>query len=340
MREKISIIIPTYNVGAYIGKCLDSILAQTFTDYVVYVVDDCSTDNTIDILGSYSSTDARIKIVEKEINSGPSISRNMGISIAKGEYITFVDGDDCYLSNSALRDMLIAAEKNGADCVCCGYKTIHQIGCLTKSFSARCCGVKTAKEYAEDRVHSNFPGYHYIWNKLYRADLIRENDIRFTEGKNSAEDVEFNENFLCCMDSAVVLHKCFYGYNCLNENSLTRKMRGGTPPETEIARIFGIWKHIIIERNQRYSLYKKIQGTEKSYLYIDEIAYLYGMKLLFTVHDESIKQKLIEDDTWQAICGKIGKRATWLTLKLKSQHIWSTVKQNVKKMIKHRCNCK
>lgn len=89
----ISIIVPVYNVEAYLCRCIDSILAQTFTDFELILVDDGSPDNCSSICDEYAKKDSRIVVVHKE-NGGLSDARNTGLDIAKGEYIGFVDSDD------------------------------------------------------------------------------------------------------------------------------------------------------------------------------------------------------------------------------------------------------
>lgn len=93
MNPKISIIVPVYEVEPYIHKCVDSILAQTFTDFELILVDDGSPDNCGEICDEYEENDSRIRVIHKE-NGGPSSARNAGLNIAKGDYIGFVDSDD------------------------------------------------------------------------------------------------------------------------------------------------------------------------------------------------------------------------------------------------------
>ncbi|MGG4383393.1 glycosyltransferase family 2 protein [Priestia megaterium] len=94
---KFSIIVPTYNVEAYIEKCITSVLSQSNSDFELLLVDDCSSDTTVSIINSYS--DKRIKLFQNSSNKGPSHSRNIGIENACGEYITFLDGDDWWEHN-------------------------------------------------------------------------------------------------------------------------------------------------------------------------------------------------------------------------------------------------
>lgn len=118
--NKISIIIPAYNIAPYLPRCLDSVLAQTYTNLEVVVVDDGSTDNTREIIQEYVQKDKRIVPVYKE-NTGVSDTRNKGLDVATGDYIGFVDGDD-YIERNMYELLLNNALKYNADISHCGYK--------------------------------------------------------------------------------------------------------------------------------------------------------------------------------------------------------------------------
>ena len=93
MSVTLSVVIPAYNIENYIGKCLDSVLAQTYQDYEIIVVNDGSTDKTGTVCDEYATKDSRIRVIHKE-NEGVSVARNAGIEMATGEYFLFFDGDD------------------------------------------------------------------------------------------------------------------------------------------------------------------------------------------------------------------------------------------------------
>ena len=123
MTPAISIIIPMYNVEKYVGECLDSILAQTFTDFEVIIVDDCSTDKSCAVVKKYmplfNKNDDKLRLIELKKNSGfPSVPRNKGIELARGKYICFVDSDDA-ITNTALEELFNLAEEFQADVVHC-----------------------------------------------------------------------------------------------------------------------------------------------------------------------------------------------------------------------------
>lgn len=118
--KKISVIIPTYNIAPYIGRCLDSIIEQTYTNLEIIVIDDGSTDNTRDVIDEYKEKDSRIVTIYKE-NTGVSDTRNKGLEIASGDYIGFVDGDD-YIDSKMFELLMNNMAKYGADISHCGYR--------------------------------------------------------------------------------------------------------------------------------------------------------------------------------------------------------------------------
>lgn len=96
---KVSVIIPVYNVEKYLESCLESIKSQTFTDYELILINDGSTDESVAIMRRYAKTDARIRIISQS-NRGVSAARNLGLSVAEGEYVLFVDSDDTILPDA------------------------------------------------------------------------------------------------------------------------------------------------------------------------------------------------------------------------------------------------
>ena len=132
---KISIIMPVYNVEEYVGKAIESILAQTFTEYEFLIVDDGTKDKSGEICDSYAKKDERIKVIHKENGGAPS-ARNTAIDIAKGKYVYFLDSDDCG-GETMLADMYELAERNSAQLVVCGYYIDTYYG--SKHISEKIC---------------------------------------------------------------------------------------------------------------------------------------------------------------------------------------------------------
>ena len=124
----ISVVIPMYNAEKYIGECLTSLANQTFQDFDVIVVDDCSTDNTIEVVSSFAENNSRIQQIKSDIHSGgyPSIPRNKGIESAKGRYIAFLDADDIWEPDKL--DSQIALFDGNTPIVFSNYQVISKYG--------------------------------------------------------------------------------------------------------------------------------------------------------------------------------------------------------------------
>ena len=140
---RVSVIVPVYQVEAYLAKCLDSILAQTFTDFELILVDDGTRDDCPRIMTRYAAMDARIRCIHKE-NGGLSSARNAGLDIARGEYIAFVDSDDT-VEPTMLADAVAAAQRTGTQLVIYNYRLVTEDGV-------------SADERRDARHRSNGPG--------------------------------------------------------------------------------------------------------------------------------------------------------------------------------------
>lgn len=172
----VSVIVPAYNEEKYIKKCVDSILNQTLKDIDIILIDDGSTDRTFEIMQEYSKKNKNIKAISLP-HGGVGIARNKGISLAKGEYIKFIDADD-YINPNSLERMYKAAKENDADIVRCSYSTIigplklgdfHNYG----RSDNHVINISKDKNFIVRETPS-------IGNKLIKKELLK--DIRFGEG--------------------------------------------------------------------------------------------------------------------------------------------------------------
>lgn len=227
---KISIIVPIYNVNKYLHKCIDSILNQTFTDYELILVNDGSTDNCKDIIDSYAKQDNRIITIHQK-NGGLSNARNAGLKIAQGEYIRFVDGDD-HLPADSIEILLNEIEKN-KDIVLVTGNYIREESAENKILIQNFCEQKyfTLKEFQYIFRKNLFKlGYMCAaWNKLYRNNIIKENDLLYEDGVNYSEDGIFTLKYIMAgmknkNNKLVFLQTPVY-YYVNNPNSLTTKKR-------------------------------------------------------------------------------------------------------------------
>ena len=214
---KISVVIPVYNAEKTLSSCVNSVLAQTFSDIEVILINDGSTDNSLDICNSFKNSDERILVLSHD-NHGLSYTRNAGINKAQGEYIAFIDSDD-RIDPGALSYMYEVAQKNVADVVMCGY--ILESGDYSKVISAK------DGFYVGDEINSRMieiKSKNLIdcsCNKLYRLDFIKNSGLLFPVGE-IYEDTDFNLRLLTCSPRFFICEAAFYHYILLM-GSITRR---------------------------------------------------------------------------------------------------------------------
>ena len=204
----ISIIVPIYNMEKYIHLCVSSILKQSFKNFELILIDNMSEDNSYNICIEYSKIDKRI-VVDKCVNRGVSNARNMGISIAKGEYIIFIDADDT-INNDYLKNLYLNIKHN--DLVICGINIQDESRNYIRSYSIPrnlkfSMNDKESCEKIELLDSKNI--LNSIFNKIYKKDLIKSNfDSRYTIG----EDLDFNLKYMLECDNISVITNCLYNY--------------------------------------------------------------------------------------------------------------------------------
>lgn len=187
---KISIIVPVYNVEKYLENCINTILKQSFTDFELLLIDDGSTDASSGICDRYQEQDARIR-VRHQSNQGVSAARNLGLSLAQGDYIYFVDSDD-YLHERLLEQLYGLAEETRAEVTICGFKATRS---LLEPTQGEVKGIRRTLDQTEaiqDLLYPTKLGMGIgIWNKLFRRDCLA--GLRF------AADLSMNEDklFVC-----------------------------------------------------------------------------------------------------------------------------------------------
>ena len=125
---KVSIIIPVYNAEKHLKQCLNSLISQTINEIEVICVDDCSTDNSQNIIEDFNTKDDRIRYFSMRKNSGSGLARNKGINHAKGEYLSFVDADDHIINTNCYEEIYKFAHKNSADMVSTNLKLFTNDG--------------------------------------------------------------------------------------------------------------------------------------------------------------------------------------------------------------------
>lgn len=203
---KISIIVPVYNVKAYLNTCFESIVNQTYQNIEIIVIDDGSTDESPAICDEWAKRDNRIKVIHKQ-NAGVSAARNTGIEIATGDYIGFVDSDD-YIEPEMFEKLLENIVDNKSQLAVCGlFKDEAQI----KADNCQCVASDAALAMLFNIAdHPYFEGY--VWNKLYDSKIIKVNTLCFDTSLKMSEDTLFNFKYLQYADKVSILNSSMYHY--------------------------------------------------------------------------------------------------------------------------------
>jgi len=193
----ISIIVPVYNMQEKLGKCVKSVIAQTYTDWELLLIDDGSSDDSFGLCGAYAEKDKRIRAFHKK-NGGVSSARNFGLDICRGEYVTFIDPDD-YVDADYLDVLYNSLVKHDADMLLAldyTWKELEDGRLVPYSIDGNCL-VQGARQGT-------------IWGILYKKQLV--DGVRFDESIFSAEDTLFIAEILKSKPKAYLLRKCLYHY--------------------------------------------------------------------------------------------------------------------------------
>lgn len=212
-KGKVSIIVPVYNVEKFIQKCVSSLLTQSYKNIEIILVDDGSLDRSGDIIDEFGS-DNRINVIHQQ-NSGVSKARNVGIAAARGEYVMFVDGDDWVDSDYVLYFVSLINKYN------------VDIAMNTKNYSSSTKINKSVQSFVENSetvIEWIYNGKIFVavWNKLYKASILKKYKIQFNEKIWYGEGMLFNIEYLQYVDKVAIGDKCVY-HQTFNQESAMRK---------------------------------------------------------------------------------------------------------------------
>ena len=235
---KVSIIVPVYNAENYLERCVNSLRNQTLEEIEIILVDDSSTDSSLEMCSQMAETDPRIKVIHK-VNEGAGLARNAALGIATGEYIGFVDSDD-FVENDMFETLYKKAKQYDSELVMSGVFFVDG-----NTFSQK--GDRERKTYFESDTHfetedalkqlrmgivgstpkeSDDSKYGMsIWKNLFRLDVIRKNGLTFeSEREMLSEDALFMIDYISCISKATGINEAFYNY-CRNEGSISKSYK-------------------------------------------------------------------------------------------------------------------
>lgn len=237
-QPKVSIIVPVYNVENYLERCINSLMSQTLEDIEIILVDDSSTDSSLEICNKMATEDSRIKVIHKE-NEGAGLARNEALRIATGDYIGFLDSDD-FVEADMFKTLYDKAVQYGSDLVMSGVLFVDgnmfskEGECIRKTYFDKDTHFETEEELKklkmgivgaapEDSDDSKYGMS--IWKNLFKTDIIKQNNITFqSEREMLSEDALFMIDYISCIEKATGINEAFYNY-CRNEASISKSYK-------------------------------------------------------------------------------------------------------------------
>ncbi len=271
----ISVIIPVYNSAAQLPRCIESVLAQTYSDFELLLLDDGSSDNSYDVCRKYEAQDHRVHAFTHE-NSGVSATRNWGLELARGEYVQFIDSDD-YIQANMMEALLSAMNEGNADLVICGLKEANAQGAWLNLPSIQ----KTIPLLA---LESEYPDIfeHYLLNspcnKLYQKEKITH---LFSKSLSMGEDLLFNLEYMHNVERIAFVQEALYVYDC-TDDGLVHKKR---PDAIDIA-------HLLYLKSMEFKERVHLGDMAKMHISNIFITFLfYGLAECYSTPEKSARDK-------------------------------------------------
>jgi len=288
VNELISVIVPIYNAEKYLEQCVNSILSQTYRELEVLLIDDGSTDNSSNICDKFVELDNRVKVIHKK-NAGAVPARKMGLSQAKGTYVTFVDADD-WLESDMYEKMYTAIVEEDVDIVMCG--RYEDVGDTSKAVYH---GIQPGR-YDKDGLYEAifprmivngeffewgiFPG---VWDKLFKREVVERHQMQVDDRLTMGDDAACSYPTLLNADSIYILPECLYHYRQSSTSMVKQK------GDVEVERMrFQVLYHSVMERFEKdkgiydlreqwkeYVLFLMTPRADVLYEEIEELEYLF-----------------------------------------------------------------
>lgn len=216
-----SIIVPVYNSGTFLEACIESIISQSYSNWELILVNDGSSDNSPRICDSYALIDARIKVFHNN-NNGVSVTRNIGLDIACGKYICFIDSDD--VIDSFLLEKVLPFTEKQIDCIVYGYDRIHNGKLEQFVLPNRESGnveTKNIESFIWELKYYNL--FVPLWNKIYKSSIIEKYNLRNENDITINEDLIFNQRFFHKIKTLSYINIPLYHYTLYSTNNCLSK---------------------------------------------------------------------------------------------------------------------
>lgn len=237
-QPKVSIIVPVYNAEKYLERCITSLVSQSLKDLEIILVDDSSSDSSLELCNKAADEDSRIKVIHK-VNEGAGKARNAALAVATGEYIGFADSDD-FVEADMFKTLYEKAKEYDADLVMSGFLFVdgnmfsEKGECVRKDYfekdthfesdddlkRLRMGIIGSLPEDADDSKYGMS-----IWKNLFRHEIIKQNNITFqSEREMLSEDALFMVDYISCIKKATGIPEAFYNY-CRNGDSISKSYK-------------------------------------------------------------------------------------------------------------------
>lgn len=285
-KPKVSVIIPVYNVEPWLRECMDSIVNQTLKEIEIICVDDGSTDNSGNILDEYASQDNRITVIHQE-NQGVSVARNSGLELVHGEYITFVDPDD-YIALDTYEKTYHLAKKDDVDILQFRFRLFTDGKDVPSSRQKEVLDAPIVS--ASSVIKKISP---QIWNKLFKAEIIQKDKLRFIPKVTIGEDIIFSYRALAHAEKIKIIKAQLYNYRQRPDSIIHISSK-----EDRLKSFLKRVKPICEEWRKT----EKLAGNERLFLeyFMDtsmsygQIRYKYAKEILNLLHKDIYNEKVIK----------------------------------------------
>ncbi len=283
----ISVIVPVYNAEKYLRRCIDSVLAQTYQDFELLLIDDGSKDSSGAICDEYVAKDARVRVFHKE-NGGVSSARNVGLDNARGEWITFVDSDD-WISKDYLKEMVMHSD---SDLVITDF-TVEGEGQWNEDLPVGKWQGNDLNKIIESRIR--IARITAPWCKLLKKSLIGQ--IRFYTELTTQEDTLFMFRYLCVVQNIQIIAQKGYHYNRETIGSLSKSLEGNHIQFYDYLRLL---EPIILDLQKRFEISRQkliqhimygVMDKEKWYMINEKM----GIRQIYEDLKKQRKQLLLQE---------------------------------------------
>lgn len=219
-KNMVSIIVPIYNTERYLNRCIKSLIHQTYNNLEIILIDDGSTDHSLSLCEKYANIDNRIIILNKK-NSGVSDSRNKGLELSSGEFVMFVDSDD-WMVKDGVENLLKGYLESKTDMIVGNFKNFS-FKISKNLYSKNDMRISKTNNKKELLKLLKYTHLATPWGKLFKNSVISKNELSFETDIKYSEDSIFICNYLSNCDSLFCISNIVYNYNCINDESASRK---------------------------------------------------------------------------------------------------------------------